>query len=65
VLSGTYEIEARPEGGVVLRLSSETRVSTTFNAYAGCWADRVMRSIQEHILTIVKARSERRASSNR
>jgi hypothetical protein len=65
VLSGTYAIEQRPEGGVVLNLSSETRVSTTFNVYAGWWADRVMRSIQEHVLTIVKARSEGSAASGR
>jgi len=59
VLTGTYEIEARPGGGVVLHLASELRVSTTFNMYAGWWADLVMASIQDHILAIVKARSER------
>lgn len=59
VLTGTYEIEARPGGGVVLHLASELRVSTTFNLYAGWWADRVMASIQDHILEIVKARCER------
>ena len=59
VLTGAYEIEARPEGGVVLHLASELRVSTTFNVYAGWWADLVMASIQDHILEIVKARSER------
>ncbi len=65
VLTGTYVIEERPEGGVVLHLASETRVSTTFNLYAGWWADRVMASIQEHILAIVKARCERIAAGSR
>lgn len=60
-LPGTYAIEPRPEGGVVLHLASEMRVSTTINLYAGWWADRVMASIRDHILAIVKARSERLA----
>lgn len=63
VLNGTYEIESRPEGGIVLHLASEVRVSTTFNVYAGMWTDIVMSSIQEHILAIVKARCERLAAS--
>ena len=65
VLTGTYEIEARADGRVVLHLASEMRVSTTFNLYAGWWADRVMASIQDHILGLVKARSERIAAAAR
>lgn len=65
VLTGTYEIEPRPGGGVVLHLASELRVSTTFNLYAGWWADIVMASIQDHILAIVKARCERLAAASR
>lgn len=62
VLTGTYEIEPLGDGRVRLHLASELRVSTTFNLYAGWWADVIMASIQENILEIVKARSERLAA---
>ncbi len=62
VLSGAYSIEQRPAGGVVLHLSSEHRLSTTFNRYAGLWTDFIMRDTQQYILRIIKRRAESRAA---
>jgi hypothetical protein len=61
VLSGRYDIRATPDGGVVLDLTSELRVSTHFNLYAAPWADAIMRSIQENILEVICTRAERSA----
>jgi hypothetical protein len=61
VLSGRYDIRAAPDGGVVLDLTSELRVSTHFNLYAAPWADVIMRSIQENILEVIRTRAERSA----
>jgi hypothetical protein len=57
VLSGRYDIRPGPDG-VILELTSELRVSTRFNLYATPWADAIIRSIQENILEIIRARSE-------
>ena len=57
-LSGAYSIEPRPDGGVVLHLSSEHRLSTTFNRYAGLWTDFIMSDTQQYILRIIKHRAE-------
>ena len=61
VLAGEYTIEPRPGGRVVLHLASELRVTTHFNFYSRLWVDSIMRSIQENILEVVRARAERRA----
>lgn len=61
VLSGEYTIEPRADGGVVLHLASELRVTTHFNSYARPWVDSIMRSIQENILVVIRDRAERRA----
>ena len=61
VLSGEYTIEPRADGGVVLHLASELRVTTHFNFYARPWVDSIMRSIQENILVVLRDRAERRA----
>ena len=61
VLQGTYVIEPTAQG-VRLRLTSNLRVSTHLNAYAGPWADAIMRSIQETILAVEKKRAEEPAS---
>ncbi|MEM7516434.1 MAG: hypothetical protein AAF368_05885, partial [Planctomycetota bacterium] len=57
---GAYRIEPRGES-VVLHLESRLRVSTRFNFYAGFWADRVMKSIQDNILVVVRDRAEKRS----
>lgn len=59
VLTGTYRIEPWAGGGVALRLTSELRVSTPFNFYAGPWADAIMQSIQANILAVLRDRAER------
>jgi hypothetical protein len=61
VLEGTYRIEPRGSDRSRLLLSSRTRVSTHFNAYAGLWSDAIMRSIQVNILEVIRARAELRA----
>ncbi|MCB0184908.1 MAG: hypothetical protein KDE31_11615 [Caldilineaceae bacterium] len=57
-LDGRYELEPLTDGRVVLHLSSEHRLSTRFNFYAGWWTDWVMRSTQNYILDVIKARCE-------
>lgn len=57
VLEGEYQLEQRPEG-VLLHLSSQERVSTHFNPYAGIWTDSVMRAIQLQILHVIQSRCE-------
>jgi hypothetical protein len=59
VLTGTYELQSLDAGHTRLVLRSRHRVSTPFNPYAGWWADRIMRSIQDNILAVHKARAER------
>jgi hypothetical protein len=61
VLQGTYVIQPTAQG-VRLRLTSNLRVSTHLNPYAGPWADAIMRSIQETILAVEKKRAEEPAS---
>lgn len=61
VLRGTYRLEPKQDGGVVLHLSSDHRLSTRFNGYAGLWTDFIMRDTQEYILRIVARRAEARA----
>ncbi len=57
-LTGTFAIEERGDGGVVLHLSSEHRLSTHLNVYAGLWTDFIMGSIQDEVLHVVRARAE-------
>ena len=63
VLTGTYDLEPLGRNRTRLRLTSEHRVSTRFNVYAGWWANRVMRSIQSNILHVLRDRAERGRSS--
>jgi hypothetical protein len=59
VLTGTYDLDPLGPDRTRLRLTSEHRVSTRFNVYAGWWANRVMRSIQSNILQVLHDRAER------
>ncbi len=59
VLDGTYEIEPLSDRSVVLHLTSQHRLSTSFNAYAGLWSAQVMDEIQDSILEVIKNRCER------
>jgi hypothetical protein len=57
-LRGSYTIEPLGPDRVRLHLSSEHRLSTHFNIYAGLWSHRIMRSIQGNILSVVRDRAE-------
>jgi hypothetical protein len=59
VLRGTYEIVPLPDGAVLLKLSSDIRVSTRFNFYAEFWAKMLMYDIQNTILKVIKERAEK------
>lgn len=61
VLQGAYRIEPAEGGDVVLHLSSQERLSTDFNEYAGLWSDAVMRSLQTSILQVIRNRCEQSA----
>jgi hypothetical protein len=63
VLRGEYRLEPRADGSVVLHLSSQERLSTDFNGYAGLWSDAVMRSLQQSILSVIRDRCEYAGSS--
>ncbi len=57
ILNGTYRIEEQGSD-VVLHLSSEQRLSTTFNVYAGLWTGAIMQDIQSNILNVIQRRCE-------
>jgi hypothetical protein len=63
VLTGTYELHPLPGARTLLVLTSEHRVSTRFNFYAIFWANRVMSSIQQNILHVLRDRAERARTS--
>jgi hypothetical protein len=65
VLTGLYELHPIGRDSTRLRLVSRYRLSTRFNLYAGWWASRVMRSIQENILDVHKTRAEARMRARR
>lgn len=58
VLKGTYELKDIGNDQYQLNLWSEFEVNTTFNVYAGLWANWIMKDIQNNILNIVKSRCE-------
>ncbi|KAA3650977.1 MAG: hypothetical protein DWP98_03490 [Bacteroidetes bacterium] len=64
VLEGKYVIEKINEKKVVLHLTSQFRLSTSFNFYSGFWSKLIMKDIQENILAIIKRRSEENDHSN-
>jgi hypothetical protein len=58
ILDGEFRLSPRPDGTVLLELTSRQRVSTRFNPYAGLWTDWIMRDLQENILAVIEARAE-------
>lgn len=58
VLTGRYQVTPQPDGSMLLRLTSQERLSTHINAYAGFWTDAVMWDIQKSILKVIKDRCE-------
>lgn len=65
VLEGKYRIEPLADGGVLLHLSSNHRLSTRFNFYGRIWTEYFMNDLQMYILEIVKARAEQRFAPSR
>jgi len=63
VLNGEYRIEEVSPGVVILHFTSQERLTTNFNGYAGLWTDAVMRSIQSSILQVIKHRCEVEATT--
>lgn len=59
ILSGRYELEQLSQDHYLLKLSSQFRLSTSFNFYSGFWSKLIMRDIQNNILRIVKERAEK------
>ena len=59
-LEGCYEIVPHPKEAnkIILKLSSQYRLSTQFNLYASWWADWLMTDIQNNILEIIAQRIE-------
>ncbi len=62
VLEGKYEIQQVAENKIILHLTSQFRLSTSFNFYSGLWSKVIMKDIQKNILKIIKERSEKEQS---
>lgn len=58
VIDGTYELERLNNKTYRLHLYSHFKLTTTFNFYAGLWADWIMKDIQNNILQVIKQRAE-------
>jgi len=58
VFEGGFRIEPIDNDRAILHLSSQHRLSTTFNFYGGLWTDWVMRDLQNYILGVIRARCE-------
>lgn len=53
-----YWIEQIDQNNVILHLSSQHRVTTHFNSYAGLWTSVMLEDVQAYALRIIKNRSE-------
>ncbi len=58
VLDGTYRIEPRANGTVLLHLTSHQRLTTDVNSYASLWTDAIMSNLQTSILQVIQHRCE-------
>lgn len=58
MIDGTYRIEQRQDGTLILHLSSRHRLSTRFDFYGSIWTRWVMWDLQNDILQIIKVRCE-------
>ena len=59
VLTGTYQLQLLDDKTYRLHLYSHFKLITTFNFYASWWARWIMQDIQNNILQVIKARSEK------
>ncbi len=64
VLDGQYRIEQDNDGTILLRLTSQQRLSTDFNGYAALWSDAVMGSLQSSILEVIQHPCEATSHAN-
>lgn len=65
VLDGRYEIEPLSPTSARLHLTSQHRLSTRFNAYAGWWSAKIMDGIQGSILEVIRRRAETAAAEEK
>lgn len=61
LLSTAYTLTPQTDGSTLLAIDVETRVSTTFNWYAGLWAQYLVDDTAKAILQFYKQRSERQS----
>lgn len=54
----SYWIEQIDEDTMILHISSQHRLTTHFNSYAGIWTDFMLRSLQNYVLRMIKTRAE-------
>jgi hypothetical protein len=59
MLNGTYILKKIDGQSYELILYSNFSMNTTFNSYAGIWGHWIMKDIQDNILDVIKARSEK------
>lgn len=56
--TGGYRLEARPDGGTRLTLTTSYAAVTHMNAWASLWGEIMIGDIQTNILTIIRDRAE-------
>lgn len=64
MVDGGYVLETLDDGTVLLHLTSQHVLETRFNKYGSYWTDLVLRNVQNHILKVIKARSELAANAD-
>ena len=57
-LNATFILEPLGPGQTRVRLISQHRLTTRFNAYGGLWTEFFMADIQNHILHVIQVRAE-------
>ena len=62
VLDGRYHLQQLPDGRTQIELTSQHRLSTSFNIYAAWWSTRIMTEIQDSIMQALKRRCEAHSS---
>ena len=62
-VDATYSLAELPGGGTELVLTSRYAVESGVNWYGKLWADAIVRDFQDRVLAVIKARSERRATT--
>jgi hypothetical protein len=63
--TGGYRLIPLADGRTKIRLWTRYQLATPFNGYAGWWGERILGDIQDNVLAIVAARTERGAGGDR